>query len=137
MKKIKYLLFTFFIALIGIVGVKADKTYSIDVTMDIDSNGNAKIVEKWDFKATDGTEIYKPIGELGNSKITNFKASMDGTEFTFEPNWDVDASLAKKAYKNGYVTYGDYLYMYWGQQLMRVLPNWLLIRLLRKKHKKK
>ena len=106
MKKIKYLLFTFFIALIGIVGVKADKTYSIDVTMDIDSKGNAKIVEKWDFKATDGTEIYKPIGELGNSKITNFKASMDGTEFTFEPNWDVDASLSKKAYKNG-INYTD------------------------------
>lgn len=106
MKKIKYLLFTFFIALIGIVGVKADKTYSIDVTMDIDSKGNAKVVEKWDFKATDGTEIYKPIGELGNSKITNFKASMDGTEFTFEPNWDVDASLSKKAYKNG-INYTD------------------------------
>lgn len=45
--------------------------------------------------------------------------------------------VAKKAYKNGYVTYGDYLYMYWGQQFMRILPNWLLIRLLRKKPKKK
>ena len=106
MKKVKYLLFTFFIVLFGLTGVKADKTYSIDVTMTLDGKGNAKVVEKWDFKADSGTEIYKPIGELGNSKITNFKASMDGTEFTFEPNWDVDASLSKKAYKNG-INYTD------------------------------
>ena len=101
MKKLRYLFFTFLIVMIGMTGVKADKAYNIDVTMKIDSNGNAHIEEKWDFRADDGTEIYKPIGELGNSKITNFKASMDGTEFTYESNWDIDASLSKKAYKNG------------------------------------
>ena len=106
MKRIKYFVFSLFVVLFGLAGVKADKTYSIDVTMTLDSNGNAKVVEKWDFKATDGTEIYKPIGELGNSKITNFKASMDGVDFTFEPNWDVEASLSKKAYKNG-INYTD------------------------------
>lgn len=106
MKRIKYFVFSLFIVLFGLTGVKADKTYSIDVTMTLDSNGNAKVVEKWDFKATDGTEIYKPIGELGNSKITNFKASMDGVDFTFDPDWDIDASLSKKAYKNG-INYTD------------------------------
>ncbi len=106
MKRIKYFVFSLFVVLFGLAGVKADKTYSIDVTMTLDSNGNAKVVEKWDFKATDGTEIYKPIGELGNSKITNFKASMDGVDFTFDPNWDIDASLSKKAYKNG-INYTD------------------------------
>ena len=106
MNKVKYFVFSLFVILFGLTGVKADKTYSIDVTMTLDSKGNARVVEKWDFKATDGTEIYKPIGELGNSKITNFKASMDGTEFTFEPNWDIDASLSKKAYKNG-INYTD------------------------------
>ena len=45
--------------------------------------------------------------------------------------------VAKKAYKNKYISYLDYLYIYWGQQLMRILPNWLLIKLLRKKPKKK
>nr|MBP3258928.1 DUF2207 domain-containing protein [Bacilli bacterium] len=106
MKRIKYFVFSLFVVLFGLAGVKADKTYSIDVTMTLDSNGNAKVVEKWDFKADSGTEIYKPIGELGNSQITNFKASMDGADFTFEPSWDVDASLSEKAYKNG-INYTD------------------------------
>ena len=101
MKKIKYLLFSFFIVIFGMTGVKADKTYSIDVTMEIDAKGNAKVVEKWDFRADDGTEIYKPIGELGHSEITNFEAYMDDTLFTYEKHWDIDASFSKKAYKNG------------------------------------
>lgn len=45
--------------------------------------------------------------------------------------------IAKLNYKRGYISYSDYLYMYWGQQVMRFLPNWLLIKLLRKKAKKK
>lgn len=45
--------------------------------------------------------------------------------------------VAKKAYKNKYIRYSDYLYMYWGQKFMRIIPNWLLIKLLRKKPKKK
>ena len=101
MKRLRYLLFTFLIVMLGMTGVKADKTYSIDVIMEIDEKGNAKIEEKWDFRADDGTEIYKPIGELGHSEITNFTASMDGTLFTYEKHWDIDASFSKKAYKNG------------------------------------
>ena len=101
MKRLRYLLFTFLIVMLGMTGVKADKTYSIDVIMEIDEKGNAKIEEKWDFRADDGTEIYKPIGELGHSKITNFTASMDDTLFTYEKHWDIDASFSKKAYKNG------------------------------------
>lgn len=45
--------------------------------------------------------------------------------------------VAKLNYKRKYINYFDYLYIYWGQQLMRILPNWLLIKLLRKKPKKK
>ena len=106
MKRIKYLLFTFVMLFVGMNLVYADETYSIDVTMTLDDKGNARIEERWDFRADDGTEIYKPMGELGNSKITNFKASMDGEEFTFEPNWDVDATKKEKAYKNG-INYTD------------------------------
>ncbi len=101
MKNLKYLLFTFFIVIFGMTGVKADKTYSIDVIMKIDELGNAKIVEQWDFRADSGTEIYKPIGELGHSEITNFEAYMDDTKFEYKKNWDIDASFEKKAYKNG------------------------------------
>lgn len=44
--------------------------------------------------------------------------------------------VAKLNYKRKYIRYSDYLYMFWGQQLMRFMPNWLLIKLLRKKKKK-
>ena len=39
--------------------------------------------------------------------------------------------------KHKYISYSDYLYMYWGQKFMKIIPNWLLIKLLRKKPKKK
>lgn len=45
--------------------------------------------------------------------------------------------VAKSAYKHKYISYSDYLYMYWGQKFMKIIPNWLLIKLLRKKPKKK
>lgn len=44
--------------------------------------------------------------------------------------------VAKNAYKHKYISYSDYLYMYWGQKFMRFMPNWLLVKLLRKKPKK-
>lgn len=50
---------------------------------------------------------------------------------------DATIEVAKLNYKRGYISRNDYLYMYWGQQVMRFLPNWLLIKLLRKKAKKK
>ena len=44
--------------------------------------------------------------------------------------------VAKNAYKSKYISYSDYLYIYWGQKFMRFMPNWLLVKLLRKKPKK-
>ena len=45
-------------------------------------------------------------------------------------------NTAKVKLKRKEISYGDYLYVFWGQQFMRFAPNWLLTKLLRKKKKK-
>ncbi len=81
--------------------VYANTIYSIDVTLNLDENGNGKITEVWQAKVDSKTELYKPMGDLGNSEITNFKVTMDDQAYTYISNWDIDASLKEKAYKNG------------------------------------
>ena len=46
-------------------------------------------------------------------------------------------NTAKLKLKRKEISYGDYLYVFWGQQFMRFAPNWLLTKLLRKKKKQK
>ena len=45
-------------------------------------------------------------------------------------------NTAKLKLKRKEISYGDYLYVFWGQQFMRFAPNWLLTKLLRSKKKK-
>ena len=101
MKYMKYIMFTFLISIIGIASVFANTIYSIDVTLKLDEYGNGYVTEVWDAKVDKGTELYKPMGDLGNSKITNYEVSMDGKKYTYVSSWDVDASKSEKAYKNG------------------------------------
>ncbi|MBR1376348.1 MAG: DUF2207 domain-containing protein [Bacilli bacterium] len=101
MKKLRYLLFTLIVLLVNLSIVSANEIYSIDVDMVIDSKGNAKVTEVWDMSVSTGTEVYKPMGNLGNSTITNYNVSMDGNVFTYVSNWDTSGSLSSKANKNG------------------------------------
>jgi len=78
------------------IGVDAkNKIYSIDMDITVDKNGNASIVEVWDVDGDDGTEWYKVMNNLGNSKLTNFKVSMDGRPLTYK-FWYVSESLSQK-----------------------------------------
>ena len=45
-------------------------------------------------------------------------------------------NTAKLKLKRKEISYGDYLYVFWGQQFMRFAPSWLLTKLLRSKKKK-
>ena len=75
MKKIKYFIFMLLIFIIGMGSVSANTIYSIDVDLKLDSNGNGKVTEIWKANVDSKTELYKPMGDLGNSKITNFKVT--------------------------------------------------------------
>ena len=83
MRKVCYFLFGLSLMLVASI-VDANTIKSIDVTMELDKMGNAKVTEVWDMNITEGTEVYKPIGDLGNGDISNFRVSMNGKAFSYE-----------------------------------------------------
>ena len=93
MKKILFLIVTF------ICGVNicyaSNHIYSIDSSVYIDEKGTATIKEVWNVDGSDGTEWYKAMYNLGNSKISDFTVSMDGVDLTYK-NWNVSESLNEK-----------------------------------------
>jgi len=112
MKKLLFLLFSFFISL-NVINA-SNKIYNIDISVYIDESGNANIEEVWQVKGSDGTEWYKVLGNLGNSKLSNFTVSMDGKPLTYK-TWNVNESLSqKKGYyginKGNELCFGKYDY---------------------------
>src|SRR5574344_2589895 len=101
MKKIKYLFILISLFFINIGVSASNRIYNIDINVKLDSDGTGHITEIWNMNVDSKTEVYKALSNLGNSKISNFTASMDGTSYTYQSSWDVDASLSSKAYKNG------------------------------------
>lgn len=94
MKKIFYFV-TLFLFMIPI-SVRADHMYRVDMKIDILEDGTANVEEIWDVKASGGSEWYKTMYELNNSKLTDFKVLMDGKELTYK-SWNVNESLNQKA----------------------------------------
>ena len=72
-----------------------NRIYNIDMHINVNQDGYANITETWDVDGDDGTEWYKVLNNLGESKVSNFKVSMDGRELTYK-DWDVDESLYQK-----------------------------------------
>ena len=120
MKNLKRILFliTLFLINICVVSAKDDLINRIDVSITLDNFGNAHIEEIWDVKANMGTEFYKAEYNLGNMEISNFKVYENGREFTFLNDWDIDASLSEKAYKNGFNYTSDGIELCWGKGSM-------------------
>ena len=93
MKKIFLIVFFYVILTIN---VYANTIYSIDMDIYVDENANAEITEIWKVKGTNGTEWYKPLRDLGQSKLSDFKVLMDNEPLTFK-NWNINESLSEKA----------------------------------------
>lgn len=92
----------------------ADEFYSLEVNVEIDKQGHAKVKEVWDSLDEEGTEKYKPMENLGEIKINNFKAKVNGESFSQVSPWDVDKSFDQKAYKYGINPTDDGLELCWG-----------------------
>lgn len=98
MKKIIFTLILFLVPSI----ILANEINNIDMKIYVDNNGTAHVTEEWTTNLIQGTEGYKPYYNLGESKISNFKVSMNGKEYTYNSDYDINASFNEKKYKNGF-----------------------------------
>ena len=81
--------------------VYATDIKNINMDIYVDNNGDAHIKEVWNIDVTNGTEVYKPYFNLGESKIINYEAKMNNIPFTTLNNWNIDASFTDKSSKAG------------------------------------
>ena len=110
----KKILFTVFITLFGFMTVDASNINKVDMTVDIDKNGDGHVTEVWDATWNDKTEMYHSYGQLGNMQIKDLKVKDEsGTVFTDIP-WNVNASRETKKYKSGINYTNDGLELCWG-----------------------
>lgn len=115
-KLLKIIFISAFILLfIGIFkSVQANSISSISMDIYIDSNGDAKVTETWNCNVDEGTEVYHPYYNLGNSKITNLNVSDKSKNYTQLSSWNTSGSLSSKAYKCGINEINNGIELCWG-----------------------
>ncbi len=94
----------------------AEEIRSIEIDVILNEDGSADITQRWDVTTNKGTEFYITMSNMGDMEVQNFRVSDEtGREFTFVENWDIDASLQEKAYKNGFNEISGGFEMCWGK----------------------
>lgn len=114
MRKLFKVVFLSVILFIFPLVVKANSISKIDMDIYLDDNGTAHVTETWSANLNQGTEGYKPYYNIGDAKITNFKVSENGKEYTYDDYWNTNASFDDKAYKNGINYISNGLELCWG-----------------------
>ena len=115
-KTLKTLLLTllFFIALALFSNVKANSISKISLDIYVDSYGTAHVTESWKCSASNGTEVYHPYYNLGNSQIQNLTVSDETRTYDTLFSWSTSGSLSSKAYKCGINKISDGVELCWG-----------------------
>ena len=115
-KKIKILLLTIFafILLTFFSSVEANSIDRISMDIYVDNNGNASVTEVWDCNVTQGTEVYHPYYNLGNSVISNLSVSENQNDYAYQSHWNTSGSLSSKAYKCGINKVSNGIELCWG-----------------------
>lgn len=86
----------------------------IEILVYVNKDGSARITEKRNAYLIEGTENYIVIGNLGDSKITDFQVKEDGELYDYVEDWDIDASRQSKSYKNGIIETSNGYELSWG-----------------------
>lgn len=96
--------------------VYADDTFieSIDIHVQLDEDGGAQITEEWRGQFNTGTELYFEKKDLEKSEISNFTVTGNGQVFEYVDQWDLDASLEEKAFKNSIIKGKNSAEIVWG-----------------------
>ena len=91
-----------FVLVVGLKNtVYANSISSINMDIYVDNNGNAEVTEVWTCSTNQGTEVYHPYYNLGNSQITNLRVYDKTKTYTNKGTWDTDETMSEKAYKCG------------------------------------
>ncbi len=92
---------TIFVFYLFINNVNANSISKISMDIYVDNNGDANITEVWDCNVNQGTEVYHPYYNLGESQIKNFKVKEGSREYSNIGTWATSGTLSSKAYKCG------------------------------------
>ena len=120
MEKYVLRLSVLFYMLIGIISfiptiVKANEIKEINIFIEVDNNGNAKIVEVWKADMDKDTEIYLPYDNLEDSEFKNLTVTDDrGIKYETLSNWNINASFEEKKDKCGISKTKKGIELHWG-----------------------
>ena len=106
-------IFAFILFSIGNI-VEANSIQSISMDIFIDDNGDAHVTETWKCKVTQGTEVYHPYYNLGNSEIKELRVIDGGIEYQTLSDWDISGTLSSKANKCGINKISNGVELCWG-----------------------
>lgn len=119
MNKNRYKILPIVILLIFVLGITSiyaseHKIEDINIEVNINQDGSARIKETRIANLVEGTENFIIINNLGKSKIKDFRVFEQGKEFQYVDNWDINASRQSKTNKNGIVNTYDGYELCWG-----------------------
>lgn len=86
----------------------------LDIEVRLLENGTAEIVEKRVMEVQEGTEIYIPIGNLGQSTVVDLQVSEEGRKYENIGAWNSNKSRKDKKEKCGIIEYSDSVELCWG-----------------------
>lgn len=117
MKKIlrTFMLFIFVFIVFSLFKVVNANTISrISMDIAIDDNGTATVTEVWNCTTNQGTEVYHPYYNLGNSQITMLSVTDGSTQYTKLNSWNTSGTLSSKANKFGINRISNGVELCWG-----------------------
>ena len=115
-KTLKIFLIFFFMIILFSVGksVQANSIDKISMDIYIDKYGDAHITEIWDCYTNQGTEVYHPYYNLGNSEIKNLTVKEGNNNYTTLSKWNTSGTLSSKANKCGINKISNGVELCWG-----------------------
>ncbi len=107
------LAFTFlFLCFVKCVSANSISKISMDIS--VDNSGNAYITEVWNCNSSQGTEVYHPYYNLGNSIIKDLTVSENNQSYQTLSAWNTSGTLSSKAYKCGINKVSNGVELCWG-----------------------
>ncbi len=89
---------------------------SLDIRVELNNDGSARVTQIWDVTGQTGTEWYIPIENLGDMTVRDFSVvDENGVPYTNEGEWDVDRSIDEKRGRCGINRTASGIELCWGK----------------------